>query len=247
MSKLKINEEPLSLFVLGRTFSNNNSVFEQLKSITNTDYNFSDYLIYLNEYGKERNSLVFLIIDAINESYYLDIWKISGLYKLIHEVEDKNFLKIIVSFRSDYKNLLLSDVVKDKIKSGYISVITHRGLDKNTYSAVGAFFNYYKIDFSSLDYIEDKYSNPLFLRLLCEYLSAVNKKDAIVDLPLTDLFKNILNIKENEIQDNLRKINTSIFGDERLLHLFLDEFNSFLVKKKSRKLSYSEIEEFHFF
>ena len=247
VSKLKINEEPLSLFVLGRTFSNNNSVFEQLKSITNTDYNFSDYLIYLNEYGKERNSLVFLIIDAINESYYLDIWKISGLYKLIHEVEDKNFLKIIVSFRSDYKNLLLSDVVKDKIKSGYISVITHRGLDKNTYSAVGAFFNYYKIDFSSLDYIEDKYSNPLFLRLLCEYLSAVNKKDAIVDLPLTDLFKNILNIKENEIQENLKKINTSIFGDERLLHLFLDEFNSFLVKKKSRKLSYSEIEEFHFF
>ena len=224
VSKLKINEEPLSLFVLGRTFSNNNSVFEQLKSITNTDYNFSDYLIYLNEYGKERNSLVFLIIDAINESYYLDIWKISGLYKLIHEVEDKNFLKIIVSFRSDYKNLLLSDVVKDKIKSEYISVITHRGLDKNTYSAVGDFFNYYKIDFSSLDYIEDKYSNPLFLRLLCEYLSAVNKKDAIVDLPLTD-----------------------IFGDERLLHLFLDEFNSFLVKKKSRKLSYSEIEEFHFF
>lgn len=247
VSKLKINEEPLSLFVLGRTFSNNNSVFEQLKSITNTDYNFSDYLIYLNEYGKERNSLVFLIIDAINESYYLDIWKISGLYKLIHEVEDKNFLKIIVSFRSDYKNLLLSDVVKDKIKSEYISVITHRGLDKNTYSAVGDFFNYYKIDFSSLDYIEDKYSNPLFLRLLCEYLSAVNKKDAIVDLPLTDLFKNILNIKENEIQENLRKINTSIFGDERLLHLFLDEFNSFLVKKKSRKLSYSEIEEFHFF
>lgn len=247
VSKLKINEDPLSLFVLGRTFSNNNSVFEQLKSITKTDYNFSDYLIYLNEYGKERNSLVFLIIDAINESYYLDIWKISGLYKLIHEVEDKNFLKIIVSFRSDYKNLLLSDVVKDKIKSGYISVITHRGLEKNTYSAVGAFFNYYKIDFSSLDYIEDKYSNPLFLRLFCEYLSAVNKKDAIVDLPLTDLFKNILNIKENEVQENLRKINTSIFGDERLLHLFLDEFNSFLVKKKSRKLSYSEIEEFHFF
>lgn len=38
-----------------------------------------------------------------------------GLYQLIREIENKEFLKLIISFRSDYEQLLVSDEVKKRL------------------------------------------------------------------------------------------------------------------------------------
>lgn len=247
VSKLRINDEPLSLFVLGSEFSNDDSVFDQLSSITDSDYKFSDYLIYLNEYGREQNSVVFFIIDAINESDFLNSWKKVGLNLLIREFENKEFLKLIVSFRSDYEQLLVSDEVKSKIDSGFVCQIVHNGLDIDTIESVNKFYNCYGIVFCSLDLIDENYTNPLYLRLLCECLSKDRELTKWSSSPYIGLFEEIKRIKDEDIKSDLKKLGNQLLGDEPLLNLFLNEFNSNLIKKRQRKLSYFDISEFQFF
>lgn len=246
-SKLTLNDEPLFLFILGIYFSTNENVVIQLQKIVSSEVPFEDFLIYLNEYGKERNSIVFVIIDAINESDYLNSWKKVGLNQLIREFENKEFLKLIVSFRSDYEQLLVSDEVKNKIDSGLVSEILHHGLDIDTIESVNKFFNCYGIVFCSLDFIDENYTNPLYLRLLCESLSKVNNVRTSNSSPFIELFEEIQKIKDEDIKNDLKKLGIQLHGDEPILKYFLNEFTSNLIKKRQRKLSYSDISEFLFF
>lgn len=246
-SKLTLNKEPLFLFILGFKFTTNENILIQLQKIAGSEFSFEDYLVYLNEYGKDRNSIVFFIIDAINEGNYLNLWKKDGLYQLIREIENKEFLKLIISFRSDYEQLLVSDEVKKKIDSGLVSEILHQGLDIDTIESVYKFFNIYGIGFCPLDYIDENYTNPLYVRLLCECLSKVNNFLTNHSSPFIELFKEIQKIKDEDIKDDLKKLGNQLFGDEPILNLFLNEFNSNLIKKRQRKLSYLEIAEFNFF
>lgn len=246
-SKLTLNKEPLFLFILGFKFTTNENILIQLQKIAGSEFSFEDYLVYLNEYGKDRNSIVFFIIDAINEGNYLNLWKKDGLYQLIREIENKEFLKLIISFRSDYEQLLVSDEVKKKIDSGLVSEILHHGLDIDTIESVYKFFNIYGIGFCPLDYIDENYTNPLYVRLLCECLSKVNNVLTNNSSPFIELFKEIQKIKDEDIKDDLKKLGNQLFGDEPILSLFLNEFNSNLIKKRQRKLSYLEIAEFNFF
>lgn len=246
-SKLTLNKEPLFLFILGFKFTTNENILIQLQKIAGSEFSFEDYLVYLNEYGKDRNSIVFFIIDAINEGNYLNLWKKDGLYQLIREIENKEFLKLIISFRSDYEQLLVSDEVKKKIDSGLVSEILHHGLDIDTIESVYKFFNIYGIGFCPLDYIDENYTNPLYVRLLCECLSKVNNVLTNNSSPFIELFKEIQKIKDEDIKDDLKKLGNQLFGDEPILNLFLNEFNSNLSKKRQRKLSYLEIAEFNFF
>lgn len=246
-SKLTLNKEPLFLFILGFKFTTNENILIQLQKIAGSEFSFEDYLVYLNEYGKDRNSIVFFIIDAINEGNYLNLWKKDGLYQLIREIENKEFLKLIISFRSDYEQLLVSDEVKKKIDSGLVSEILHHGLDIDTIESVYKFFNIYGIGFCPLDYIDENYTNPLYVRLLCECLSKVNNVLTNNSSPFIELFKEIQKIKDEDIKDDLKKLGNQLFGDEPILNLFLNEFNSYLIKKRQRKLSYLEIAEFNFF
>lgn len=246
-SKLTLNKEPLFLFILGFKFTTNENILIQLQKIAGSEFSFEDYLVYLNEYGKDRNSIVFFIIDAINEGNYLNLWKKDGLYQLIREIENKEFLKLIISFRSDYEQLLVSDEVKKKIDSGLVSEILHHGLDIDTIESVYKFFNIYGIGFCPLDYIDENYTNPLYVRLLCECLSKVNNVLTNNSSPFIELFKEIQKIKDEDIKDDLKKLGNQLFGDEPILNIFLNEFNSNLIKKRQRKLSYLEIAEFNFF
>ena len=246
-SKLTLNKEPLFLFILGFKFTTNENILIQLQKIAGSEFSFEDYLVYLNEYGKDRNSIVFFIIDAINEGNYLNLWKKDGLYQLIREIENKEFLKLIISFRSDYEQLLVSDEVKKKIDSGLVSEILHHGLDIDTIESVYKFFNIYGIGFCPLDYIDENYTNPLYVRLLCECLSKVNNVLTNNSSPFIELFKEIQKIKDEDIKDDLKKLGNQLFGDEPILNLFLNEFNSNLIKKRQRKLSYLKIAEFNFF
>lgn len=246
-SKLTLNKEPLFLFILGFKFSTDENIVIQLQKIARSEFSFEDYLVYLNEYGKDRNSIVFLIIDAINEGNYLNLWKKDGLYQLISEIENKEFLKLIISFRSDYEQLLVSDEVKKKIDSGLVSEILHHGLDIDTIESVYKFFNIYGIGFCPLDYIDENYTNPLYVRLLCECLSKVNNVPTNNSSPFIELFEEIQKIKDEDIKDNLKKLGNQLLGDEPILNLFLNEFNSNLIKKRQRKLSYLQIAEFNFF
>lgn len=246
-SKLTLNKEPLFLFILGFKFTTNENILIQLQKIAGSEFSFEDYLVYLNEYGKDRNSIVFFIIDAINEGNYLNLWKKDGLYQLIREIENKEFLKLIISFRSDYEQLLVSDEVKKKIDSGLVSEILHHGLDIDTIESVYKFFNIYGIGFCPLDYIDENYTNPLYVRLLCECLSKVNNVLTNNSSPFIELFKEIQKIKDEDIKDDLKKLGNQLFEDEPILNLFLNEFNSNLIKKRQRKLSYLEIAEFNFF
>lgn len=246
-SKLTLNKEPLFLFILGFKFSTDENIVIQLQKVARSEFSFEDYLVYLNEYGKERNSIVFLIIDAINEGNYLNLWKKDGLYQLIREIENKEFLKLIISFRSDYEQLLVSDEVKNKIDSGLVSEILHHGLDIDTIESVYKFFNIYGIGFCPLDYIDENYTNPLYVRLLCECLSKDRELTKWSSSPYIGLFEKIKKIKDEDIKDDLKKLGNQLLGDEPILNLFLNEFNSNLIKKRQRKLSYFDISEFQFF
>lgn len=61
-SKLTLNKEPLFLFILGFKFTTNENILIQLQKIAGSEFSFEDYLVYLNEYGKDRNSIVFLLL-----------------------------------------------------------------------------------------------------------------------------------------------------------------------------------------
>ena len=131
-------------------------------------YNFNNYK--LKEIIENKN--IYILIDAINETPNRAVWK-NGLAKILSEIEKRVHIKIILSVRAGYENLVFEENMNKKLQDGRILSVIHVGFQDKSIEATREFLNFHGIPFSTSDFLNYEMTNPLYLTLFCMVLNLV--------------------------------------------------------------------------
>ena len=131
------------------------------------DYSIEELFDVLETIGEKDNHIVPVFIDALNETWNRKLWK-TGLPQLIDKVKSCPMVKLVISYRTEYEKLLLSDSVLQMKRQNKVLTMHHRGFADNSIQAVREFLNQYNIPFTPLNYFGYEMTNPLFLTLYCK-------------------------------------------------------------------------------
>ncbi|MBQ0090439.1 MAG: hypothetical protein KBT27_14020 [Prevotellaceae bacterium] len=174
------------LLYLGQAFTSADPIDKQMINNVQglSDGQTLESLMYVMEEAAEksdRDAVIF--VDAINESHNKEIWQ-HGINRLVAQVEEFNHIRLVLSLRSGFEKLTLSDkFIEDLDVNGRIAKIVHNGLQEDSPQAVYDFLSNAGVPFSPEYYLQSDMSNPLFLTWFCqtytgaesELLSLINK------------------------------------------------------------------------
>ena len=159
ISLLDANEN--ALLIIGSDCLSDTNIFEQLKNNLRLDFNFEDLIDILEVIGETNGKIVPILIDALNESWKPQLWK-SVLPILYQKMCDKNYVRLAISFRSEYQNSILPERF---LELDSVVNMEHRGFRNNPLEAARKFLGYYGIQFTPLHMFTANIDNPLFLTL----------------------------------------------------------------------------------
>jgi len=120
------------------------------------------FLSALDAAGEATGYPCIIFIDALNETQPRGVW-FNHLARLIDHVSHYKWLKLCVSCRSTFRDEVIAANVQ-------IPEFQHLGFEGVEFDACFEFFRFYKLDAPSIPLMQPEFSNPLFLRLLCESL-----------------------------------------------------------------------------
>ncbi len=159
-----LNSNGDALLIIGSDCLSNINIFEQLKNNLRLDFDFEDLIDILEIIGEKNGKIVPILIDALNESWKPQLWK-SVLPILYKKVIDKNYVRLAISFRSEYQNAILPERF---LELDNVVKIEHRGFRSNPFESAKKFLGHYGIPFTPLHMFTSNIANPLFLTLYCK-------------------------------------------------------------------------------
>lgn len=207
-----------AILALGGQFLSNDPLELQIPQRLGLNCDFSSLLQKMEGFSVQRDTNAYLLIDAVNESAYRDIWK-TGLPQLILDIEQFEHVRLAISLRDGYQTQVFEDSFNERVANGTISYIQHRGFSTNTLEATFAFLNYYHIPFCPSYCLETEMSNPLFLTLFCKYSSKDNRYD------LFELFEELIRRADQEAQKAC-----GLTGDTPTLKPLVNEIANFRLE-----------------
>jgi len=110
--------------------------------------------------AEASGSLCLVIIDAINETRPLPYWH-DRLAAVVEAVRRRASLRLSVTCRTSY----VPSCVPDGLG---IPVVEHRGFEGIEGYACASFFRHYDLEVPIAPILRPEYSNPLYLKLVCE-------------------------------------------------------------------------------
>lgn len=193
-----------SLLLLGQHFKVDKSPIKQILETLELDCEFEELLQTLNEVGEKDQQRVLFFIDALNEGQGKEIWKhyLSGI---LEEIKKYPWIGLVSSIRSEYIPSLLDN--NSKLEECLVSV-EHKGFSTTEYKAMRTYFDFYKIHYSDIPMQNQEFTNPLFLRLMCETFRG--NEINLDTISFTDIYKNYLktlNLRISESCSYSRHIN----------------------------------------
>lgn len=191
VDKLISNKQKV-LMLIGGDYLENRTITEQIMSELSLNYSFYEMLEILNTEGENEQCIIPVIIDAINETWNKVLWK-SSLPVLFNKVRSLKYIKLIISFRSEYQKALIEE---NELQKEGIYKIEHRGFAEESFVATKKFFDYYGIPFSPVHMFNQSINNPLFLTLYCKTYQGDE-----VELPV--LYERLLNVANTNVHKNM--------------------------------------------
>lgn len=157
----KENNEP-SILLLGQHFINASDPLTQIREMLDVLCRKERLLKKLNEYGERDGIPVVIFIDAINEGEGEVLWK-SFLAKIISDLEQYEYLRLVISFRISARKNWFYDLAYDSSNSVY----HHHGFEGNERDASEYMFNSFNLDQPMWPVFGNEFANPLFLIKYC--------------------------------------------------------------------------------
>ena len=148
---------------------------------------------------------------------------------IIKSLEQFEKIRLIISYRTGYENLVLGDSVRDWLNSGKILSLFHEGFRDESIDAVQDFLNHYGIPFSPEYYLQHEMTNPLFLTLFCETYDG-----SIVDI--ATLIDRIIEKADHEAQNSI-----GLDRDTPLLKHFLKELSEKQINSDYHGISKQDV------
>ena len=135
------------------------------------------FLSALNTAGEVAGTRALLMVDAINEGGGLVSWP-PHLRSLSAEVASYPCVGLVLSCRSSYVEAMVDDNSGDSEPRpsaiGFVEV-KHIGFAGSEWKAATRFFEHYGLTLPDFPLLVPEYTNPLFLKLLCESLSKADE------------------------------------------------------------------------
>ncbi|HEX8000860.1 MAG TPA: hypothetical protein VF528_20935 [Pyrinomonadaceae bacterium] len=156
-----------SLVLLGEQFTSIEP-WEQIRILLGLSANTSrdELLGALDAAGESTGKPCIIFIDALNETRPRSLWY-NNLARMIEVVSRYRWLRLCVSCRSTYRDECIAPNVS-------IPEVEHTGFAGVEFEASAEFFRFYGLEAPSMPLMQPEFSNPLFLRLVCESLKDSN-------------------------------------------------------------------------
>ncbi len=204
-----LNKEEDALLIIGSNCLSDINMLEQLKHNLRLKFEFENLIDILEVIGEAKGKIIPILIDALNESWKPQLWKLV-LPILYQKVSDKNYVRLAISFRSEYHNSILPE---NFLKQENVMKMEHKGFRDNPFEAAKKFLGYYGIPFTPLHMFNANIDNPLFLTLYCKTYQGDE-----VELPI--LYERLLEKANEKIHIKLAKA-IEIAGYEQSENLVL--------------------------
>lgn len=156
-----------ALLVLGRNFTSDRTIEEQLIRILDIPAAFSwhDFILTLESVGEAYQSRIPIVIDGLNESIlnggFSNVWT-NGLNGFVKELHQFKYVVLLTTCRTTYREEIYSDKPSDYLvwANGFQSEDVQLAIDK--------YFEWYKIkaDMSTAAIIH--FIHPIYLKIFCE-------------------------------------------------------------------------------
>lgn len=164
VAKQRIESNRPTILLLGQLFASDANPWTQaLELLDLGDLRVEELVGCLEAAAMLSNSRALILLDAINESG--QIWK-THLAAFLARIKSP-WIGTVVSVRSSYKE----DLVPERLRAR-AAELSHWGFAGNLDEAVLRFFGHYGLVLPSTPIMDREYSNPLFLKLLCEGLKS---------------------------------------------------------------------------
>jgi hypothetical protein len=154
-----------TILVLGQPFDRGEP-WSHILSELGLDTTKDAFLDALNAVGKAAGQRALILIDALNESGARELW-LSRLPQMVEDVRSHSHLALAISVRSDYLPLVVPSTLRE---GGELAEVEHRGFTGHEQEAADRYFGRYGVTPPATPILTPEYSNPLFLKLLCEGL-----------------------------------------------------------------------------
>lgn len=159
-----------TVVLMGQRFLSNAEPWTQaLQQLDLGSWTSAELIHALEVVAQRANTRVFFIVDAINEGAGRQIWPIH-LAPFLSRLQASPWISVIVSVRSSYAEDLLPE-------GGFANSVslTHVGFENIEFDATRAFFEHYGIDLPSSPLLAPEFSNPLYLKTLCQGMQAAGQ------------------------------------------------------------------------
>ncbi|MCD8177221.1 MAG: ATP-binding protein [Tannerellaceae bacterium] len=199
IAKQKLKEEKPVILLLGQQFMAGQTIGQNIVNLLDYAGTLQELLNGLNEIGKQINSRVLFMIDALNEGGGKELWK-NGLAGFIKEIESYPFIGFVITVRSTYYD----SVVPSQVHSNpNITEITHKGFRGNEYAALRLFCEYYGLKQPQFPILNPEFASPLFLHFICQAATLTSSREIPLCFGgLTNVYVDYLNYIEKNWKRN---------------------------------------------
>lgn len=160
------------VLLIGQKFTSPDDPMRQM--LAHIDYpqggNFHEFIGTLESAAQAANHRALIIIDAINEGQGPAIWQ-PHLTDLRKRVSASKWIGLVLSIRSDCENAIIPKNVLSRA-----ATTTHRGFEGIEFDAVKSFCEYYDLQLPSMPILQPEFSNPLWLKIVCQGLHNSGEK-----------------------------------------------------------------------
>lgn len=165
-----------------------------------------DFLQALDSLAEANGGRAVILIDALNEAQDPRMWR-NELPALVTQVRNYRHLALIVSYRTDYRDVIgpPSELLR----------INHPGLAGHEREALASYCSLYKIPVPTHASLDSDFTSPLFLRMYCAVIAG-GVGDTNDPPSRSTLFARFAELQSGRVRDHLQLPPTSTVVAEAL-------------------------------
>ena len=161
-----------TVLLMGQRFTSADDPIRQVMAQLDypQDGTFEEFVGALESAAKVAGRRALVILDALNEGQGKTLWE-PNLAAFIDRISKSPWIGLLLSVREEYLNSVIPDEVRSQAP-----ISTHYGFEGIEFDAVKTFFEYYNLELPSTPILQPEFSNPLWLKIICEGLQSAGER-----------------------------------------------------------------------
>ena len=135
-------------------------------------YTDEEFLELINNWGKQSAELVFLIVDAINETPEKNVWR-NNFIEFVSMVKKYPYITLIMSIRDVEKRVIFTQDIENYVRSNMIE-IEHSGFKEIEYPVLKKFCKVFDVNLPKFSLTSPIFANPGLMFLFFKTLKNEN-------------------------------------------------------------------------